>query len=326
MNYKTKSKNMTTISDMLKKVQALKNDIDVNIINATLTMIPDEEGMIDRKCPRNECGNYFKVNFDEVSKSTNQFLYCPICGSESDFSNFLPEEQRYQLVNRVRGAIANNWKYGVPFPDKLITIFSNENFIKTLKCDSCDFHFSVIGTAFYCPSCGKSLLENKENVDGLIDSIESTINQIDNIRITLEATFSKDEVADIVNNVIVHSLCQSVGILQSYSEFVFNRESHKIAPFNAFINLEKSDKLWLELFGKSFKDWLDEIELSNLKIFVQQRHVLEHKMGIVDMKYLQSSGDTTYKCGERIVVNSYSVLTLCKIIRKIIGEIDILKE
>ena len=53
----------------------------------------------------------------------------------------------------------------------------------------------------------------------------------------------------------------------------------------------------------------------------QKRHLLEHNNGMVDQKYIDKSGDTSYKTGQRIVVKENEAYTLLDIIRKLGNEI-----
>jgi len=72
---------------------------------------------------------------------------------------------------------------------------------------------------------------------------------------------------------------------------------------------------------KGYEDWLSEIELNNLKILFQKRHILAHNEGIVDDKYIKRSGDLTYKIDQRIVVTGSDIRCLVDLIGKLAAEI-----
>ena len=72
---------------------------------------------------------------------------------------------------------------------------------------------------------------------------------------------------------------------------------------------------------KGYEDWLNKIELDDLKILFQKRHILVHNEGIVDDKYIKRSGDMTYKVGQRVVVTRLDIRRLVGLIGKFAVEI-----
>jgi hypothetical protein len=54
----------------------------------------------------------------------------------------------------------------------------------------------------------------------------------------------------------------------------------------------------------------------------QQRHILQHKDGIIDSEYISKSGDNRYIVGQRVVIKESDVTTYAVIIKKL-GDIII---
>ena len=52
-------------------------------------------------------------------------------------------------------------------------------------------------------------------------------------------------------------------------------------------------------------------------LFFQRRHILEHNAGIVDGRYIEKSGDTSYSVGQRLVLKKNEVRELLAIVRKL---------
>jgi len=77
------------------------------------------------------------------------------------------------------------------------------------------------------------------------------------------------------------------------------------------------------LFNESYQDWLSKNEYQELNILFQKRHLLAHSEGIVDEKYIQKSGDSNYKIGQKIVVKEKDIKTIVTLINKIVNEIRI---
>ena len=74
----------------------------------------------------------------------------------------------------------------------------------------------------------------------------------------------------------------------------------------------------MTLIDEGYDTWLTGREMRNLTIYTQRRHLLEHKGGIVDLKYIQATNDNTYKEGDRIIVKPYDIEILGNIVLKII--------
>src|SRR5690606_3118709 len=91
--------------------------------------------------------------------------------------------------------------------------------------------------------------------------------------------------------------------------------------FNAFQNLEIGAEYWFDLYNETYSNWIDNDEYFNLNLLFQKRHLLSHTEGIVDGKYIEKSGDSNYKVGQRIIVKENDVLQLIEIIQKIVKQI-----
>ena len=106
------------------------------------------------------------------------------------------------------------------------------------------------------------------------------------------------------------------------SETKYNHLSTTTSPFNVFQNVEKSNKLWIALKAQGYETWLSKADFNCLLVFTQRRHLLEHKGGLVDMKYLQVTNDKSYIEGDRIIVKTNDIIVLGKIVLKIIHNIN----
>ncbi|MCG9898374.1 MAG: hypothetical protein MH132_00070 [Hydrotalea sp.] len=311
---------MGTIQDMLRKVKNFQSDIQ-DLGMKTIPIIPDAKGMLDRECPKNECKCCFKVNAEDWRNITKaEGAFCPICRNNSPAIEYMPKSQRKEIISSVRSLIMDNWHHGTPMSQNISPIQSVEEFELDITCESCKTRFSVIGAAFFCPSCGYNSIERtaKEAIEKLILKAE----KIFEIQKALEQTLTKDEVAIIIRSIIENSLSDCIGVLQTFNEVKYNSLSATNAPFNAFQNVEKSNKLWIDLKGEGYETWLTKEELNSLLLFTQRRHLLEHKGGLVDLKYLQVTNDKSYSEGERIIVTPAAISTLGKIILKTIESIN----
>ena len=93
--------------------------------------------------------------------------------------------------------------------------------------------------------------------------------------------------------------------------------SDKGARANDFQIVEKGSRLFDDVSGKGYRTWLSDKEIQEMNIKFQQRHLFEHNGGIIDEKYIQKSGDVSYKVGQRLVIHNDDVIQFVKLIKKL---------
>ncbi|MBQ4915498.1 hypothetical protein J8L85_13670 [Maribacter sp. MMG018] len=315
---------MGTIKDMLKKMERFQQDIE-NISKISIPITPDKNGMIDRQCPKSECESLFKIHKEDwLNIVRDEEVFCPFCKNNSEAKSYLTIEQNNEVIGDLKKSIKELWDYGYSTTGKNISIKPRPEFELNIKCEKCNCRYSVVGSAYFCPSCGDNNIE--VNARKAIEKIISNANNIAIIQETLETSLNKDEATIITKSIVEKSISEIVGTLQNYSESIYNSLSEKNAPFNAFQNVEKSNKLWVSLLGKGYKDWLTQSEIKHLHFYTQKRHLLEHKGGIVDSKYIEKTGDNKYQVGERIIIKPSDSICLGEITIKLLNQISELKK
>lgn len=305
---------------MLKRMQGFQSELE-SFVQTPIPISPDGNGMIDKQCPKDECGKLFKVNFDDWrSLVKDDACFCPACRNNSPAADYLPSTQRSLLVKNVRKSIMDNWHHNILMLQGLQTLYATKEFEVAIKCEKCDVRFSVVGAAYFCPGCGYNSI--KRTAVTALDKLILTANNVGSIQQSLEETQTKDDAAILVSRIIESAVSACIGTLQAFSEAKYNQLSAQAAPFNAFQNVDKANKLWLGLKGQGYDQWLTVAEISLLNIFTQRRHLLEHKGGIVDTKYLTASNDTAYITGDRLVIRAADIVLLAQIILKIIEAVN----
>jgi hypothetical protein len=311
---------MGSILDLKKKFEKFRNDLS-NLKDSVVTINPDENGMIDRECPKDNCRSHFKVHADDWKYIVkDEEVFCPFCRNNSKAQDYLPVEQKRILVANVRRSIVASWKYGNSIVSNIAPLTSSEKFELDIQCEKCKVRFAVIGAAYFCPSCGYNSIEKTALAS--IEKILLKAQKIEIIRDSLEVSLSKDEAAVITKNILEKSVSDYIGTLQAFSEVKYKQLSKSDPPFNIFQNVEKSNHLWLKLSGQGYQTWLTALELNQLIVFTQQRHLLEHKGGMVDAKYLTVSNDQNYIVGQRLIIKKDDVVKLGNLILKIISSIN----
>lgn len=326
--------------DLLKALKKLEQTKQIAIPIET-----DDKGYIDKQCPSEECEFIFKVHKDDWANIVkDEAVWCPFCRHEAPADQWYTIEQvkhsKSEALSMIKGEIHNAMlsdsekfnrkqpkggfismsmkvsggrKRTQPIPAKASELMQLE-----ITCEECSTRFSVIGSAYFCPACGHNSVERTFH-----DSLRKIKAKVENIPIIREALINsvgKDE-AEITCRSLTES-CISDGVVafQKYCEGKYERFGK--APFNAFQRLKQGSELWESKVGYGYSNWLSPQELGELNMLFQKRHILSHNEGIVDEAYINKSGDTTYKLGQRIVVSQDDVNKLAQILEKLSTSLD----
>ena len=296
----------------------------------------DADGYFDRECPAPECLFQFKVLLkDWKDLFKDEQVFCPLCRHEAPATQWKTTEQVSQIrsqakkyVNGVLGkalrdgaekANQNTPKNGfitikVSFTGSVsqhifIPIAAKEAFTLKVECSQCSAHYAVIGGAFFCPNCGHNSAE--QTFDDALRKVGAKLDNTDLIREAFTKANQLDEGELVARSLVETALSDCVSALQRLCEELFRRHfSTETASFNIFQRIEDASELWRRKIGVGYDNWLSDVQLQEMKVLYQRRHLLAHSEGMVDDKYLQKSQDNSYKAGQRIVVKEKDVRML----------------
>ena len=309
----------------------------------SISLSLDEKGFIDRACPK--CSYRFKVkdscwpNYKIAGPPwarTLSYAFCPMCGHKAVLDNWHTPEQikaaeRIALEKAKRQVLSQLDKSFA----RLSRSFAHDPFIKLefrpsisyrhintrtpferalerdIVCPKCDASYAVVGSAFFCPVCGENTV---------VASFASAMSNISKVLDALPAAkkaFEEYGGVDFAKDQIRHLIERSVGdIISTFQSFALrlyeDLGGHGARP-NDFQMLDKGSKLFENLTGKAYSEWVTANQLKFMTLMFQRRHLLEHNNGLVDQKYLDHTNDFGYKIGERIVVRVDDVRKLLSI-------------
>ncbi|HAS8600447.1 TPA: hypothetical protein I7783_20985 [Vibrio vulnificus] len=308
---------MHMFENLIKEMEKL-NSVSVPIET-------DSKGYVDKQCPSESCEFKFKVNQEDWKNIfKDEAVWCPLCKHEATSDQWFTKEQvqhaHSEAKSVLEGVIHNAMKKDA---SKFNRRQNNKGFISMslkvsggtkrtialpaeaaeemqleIQCESCNSRFAVIGSAYFCPACGHNSVE--QTFFDSIRKIAAKKDNIDVIRSSLANEIGKDEAELICRSLIETCISDGVVAFQKLCEGLYQPNGK--APFNAFQRLEQSSELWKEVHGEGYDDWLGESGLASLNVLYQKRHLLAHSEGIVDEKYINKSGDTSYKAGQRLVI------------------------
>jgi len=320
--------------DLIKEMQRINGQ------SVSVPIESDENGYIDKQCPSEDCEFIFKVNSDDWSNIfKDKAVWCPLCRHEAPADQWFTKEQiehaKAEALAVVKGKINKALKSGA---DKFNRSQPKNSFISMsmkvsggtrrthtipakaaelmqleIQCENCASRFAVIGSAYFCPACGHNSVTR--TFSDSLRKIKAKKESVEVVRKALIESTGKDEAEITCRSIIETCISDGVVAFQKYCEGMY--EPYGMVPFNAFQRPDQASNLWKNAIGKRFDTWLSSEEISTLKTLYQKRHLLAHNEGIVDSKYIQKSGDTTYKEGQRIVVSGRDIESLVTILDKL---------
>lgn len=320
--------------DLIKELNRLQKS------NIAIPIKADNKGYVDKQCPSKECEFLFKVNGEDWENIFNdEAVFCPLCKYEAPSNEWFAidqiEQGKIEALTVVKGTVSNALRSGArkfnqrqpknsflslslkvkgdvkrTFP---LPITAAEEMELEIQCEECHTRFAVIGSAYFCPACGYNSV-TQTYMDSL-RKIRAKKNNIDNIKQSLIKVAGQDDAVLVGRSMQESCIIDGVVAFQKYCEGMYSQYGK--VPFNAFQRIDQGSKLWKSTIGEGYDSWLTIDELKQLTKLFQKRHLLSHQDGIVDSQYINKSGDTYYKEGQRIVISEGDIDILLNILEKL---------
>jgi hypothetical protein len=322
-----------------KLLRTLKQFEEPQQISISMQIESDADGYIDKLCPSQKCCFSFKVGEEDWrDKVRNEEVFCPFCGHTAPATEWYTPDQiewaKQAAFAKFKGIIGDAMKQDASIWNRrqpsssfltitlqvknapqqmLLPIAATDPMRLKIACGSCGCRYSVIGSAYFCPACGHNSAE--QVFDQSLGKIGAAIDAIPDIR---AAIADRDVAENTVRLLIENGLQQAITAFQRFAEALFAKNPN--APHarqNVFQNLEEGSTLWESCYGKAYRDHLSGDELRVLAGFFQQRHLLAHREGLIDERYVARSGDVTYRAGQRLVIREPDVRECLDLIHKL---------
>lgn len=297
------AKHETRTTSMSSNLRRLGNQI-------TVPLKPDEEGYLGRECPEEGCLKYFKI-MPGTGLPGSPPCHCPYCGHVGSSNTFhTPEQIEYVqsvALRQIDDAIYKDFK-GLEFDHKprgglgiglsmkvtrsapvRIKDYREKQLETKVTCEKCTHKFAIYGVFGWCPDCG-----NHNSLQMLAKNLELANKQLA-LAATLDSELAEHLIGDALENV--------VSAFDGFGREVCARRSADIR----FQNLPSARRRVQEVFGVDFASALDPASwMAACRVF-QKRHLLAHKMGVIDAEYVQRAGDPVAVAGRRVVITTQEV-------------------
>lgn len=290
----------------------------------------DDDGFIGRECPNPECEGYFKVKFGTGLKGENLPCYCPYCGHMSSHDLFWTKEQieyiRSFMLRKVNDTLYKDLKklefdhkprgtFGIGVSLKIkrngltpIHYYREKRLETEVICRNCTLHYSIYGVFAFCPDCGQH-----NSLDILTKNLEIIEKMLD-----LAADAGKEVADKLIENALEDCVSSFDGFGRETCRI--NAQRAKIptkAEKISFQNLGAVKNTLRDIFGFDIASELTVEEWRKVVCGFQKRHLLSHKMGIVDDEYIMKSGDSNAIIGRKVNISPEEVREIIQIISKL---------
>ncbi|HRI05197.1 MAG TPA: hypothetical protein PLL77_15780, partial [Pyrinomonadaceae bacterium] len=302
-----------------------------NLTRVEVAVPKDEDGFLGRECPALTCEGYFKIKPGTGLTGEDLPCTCPYCGHTGSPNTFWTKEQleyaksiaKRKAVEALRNDLKSmEFSHGPTGPLGLtismklkpgtlppIRQYREKSLETKVTCDSCALNYSVFGVFAYCPDCSvhNSLLILRKNLNlidrqlTLAESVEEWDLQIHLIEDALENCVSAFD-GFARETCLIRALKSS------------NAEKCKKLTFQ---NLLRAASILKELFGIEIAASLTKSDWHVAHVRFMQRHLLAHKAGVVDQKFLEEVGQENGIIGRRISIAQNDVRELLVIVESL---------
>ncbi len=264
----------------------------------SISLQPDEDGYLGRECPK--CESYFKITTGTGIEGEPP-CHCPYCGHCAKQHQFFTKAQieyaQSVVINKVSEAVIEdlNLVEGRPEP---IQHYRELQLEEEVVCDNCTLRYTIFGSFAFCPDCGRhnsrQILEKNlslaEKMIGLADQVES----------------------DLSNQLVADSLENGVSAFDGFGREICRVHASKASDAKkaeniSFQNLTGAQKNVQNFFAIDLAAGLDDQDWSFVCRCFQKRHLLAHKMGVVDDAYLKATDDPHATVGRKVTIHANEV-------------------
>jgi hypothetical protein len=271
----------------------------------SIPIAPDDDGYLGRECPVEHCLGYFKITPGTGVKGPAP-CYCPYCGHKGESNTFFTQEQieyaKSIVLRQVADAIHRDLKslefehkpqgfFGIGLSLKVqrsaplpIRYYREKELETAITCDSCTLRYAIYGVFGWCPDCG------------VHNSLQILIKNLELSRKELALAAAAE--ADLANHLIGDALENAVSAFDGFGRELCQSGSIEVR----FQNLTAARRKVQDAFNFDFADTVRPDEWDAACRAFQKRHLLAHRMGVIDDDYIQKANDPGAILGRRIAL------------------------
>ena len=287
----------------------------------------DEDGYTGRECPNPDCEGYFKVTFGTGLAGASECC-CPYCGRRGEQNEFFTKAQvefiQSTMLNGITAELIAQLKksefdyraqgpFGIGFSLKVegtlppIAHYREERLETEVICSNCTLRYAIYGVFAFCPDCG---------IHNSLQILEKNIELAEK-----EAALASTVEGELAVRLIEDALENEVSSFDGFGRETC-RVNASIATTPAkvgnlsFQSLRNAQDKVQRYFSYDLASPATSEEWTFACRCFQKRHLLAHKLGVVDDDYVKSANDPDAVVGHRISIASDEVTRLAIILRQ----------
>jgi hypothetical protein len=290
----------------------------------SIPLPPDEEGFIGRECAVAECEGYFKIQPETRLKGENLRCYCPYCGHRAGSDKFctkaqveyaksvvmreltealLKDLQSLEFDHRPRGAFGIGMSMKASGKPTALRHYRESKLETEVVCDRCTLRYTIYGVFGFCPNC--AVHNSRQILNKNLELVEKLL------------AVAENQEPPVAQRLIENALEDCVSAFDG-----FGRETCRVFAPKA-VKPEKAAKIRFqnmatardgvrEQFSVDFAATGTPADWTHILRAFQKRHLLAHKMGVVDEDYLSATGDSQSQLGRKISILAPEVRVLSR--------------
>lgn len=279
----------------------------------------DREGYLGRQCPSADCRGYFKVT--PGTGLAVEDCGCPYCGRRDDAQAFATDaQQKYAVsvvehqfvaeLNRQFGQLGrrsppSRGGFGIGLsltvtPARLpwIRHYQERTLETPLTCE-CSLRYTIYGVFAFCPDCG---------VHNNLQILQSNLGIIAK-QVELALTLKEPLRTKLLDNALEDCVSTFDGWARAVVDVHYLEKSRPKELENlSFQNLEGVRK---KLTDAGLIDLVSQVPSDawqGLVRLFQKRHVLSHRMGVIDEDYIKKTADPGAVVGRKVSVTPDEII------------------
>jgi hypothetical protein len=286
----------------------------------------DENSYLGRECPNSGCQKYFKIKPGTGLTGTDLPCHCPYCGHTGPMHDFGTQNQidyaTSVVTRKVQEAVVRDLedmardfnrhsfndifsiKMGIEASPQPLRHYIEQELETDVQCASCTLQYSIYGVFAFCPDCGVH-----NSIQILEKNLELSAKELDLASQTDNADLEEHLIGDALENVV--SAFDGFG--RQVMSLAGAGSAAKPDEFS-FQNISAADAKVASRFGSALSAPLDADSWNLVVRCFQKRHLLSHKLGVIDEKYVATANDPTACVGRKVRIDSQEVRELIKVI------------
>lgn len=183
--------------------------------------------------------------------------------------------------------------------------YSEKDLEQEIKCDNCTLEYAIYGAFGFCPDCG---------IHNSLQILKASFSIIEKM---LRIAIAQDK--EICLKLMEDALINVVSSFDGYGRELCRVNSMKSkepskADQISFQAIATARENVIKYFGYDFAIGVSDTDWKYLITGFQKRHLLAHKMGVIDQKYVELTGCSPILIGRRVSIAEDDIRNMLRIL------------